>query len=197
MKPIISLLTVATLAFAPLLHGQDEAPVLKDGIQGKKAPKLNVSTWIQLPGDKKFVEIDDYAGKTLILLFFQHECEASQKRALPTYKILSDKYDAEEEVAFLAVQTAFQKLTDNTASKLEVIAEKFKISTPIGHHTKTQAFPGINGDYIVAEDGSPQGGYEPRGTPWWVVITPEGEVEFNGSYLNPTEAQVILDGLTQ
>ena len=74
---LFALLLSTCLPFAA--SGQE----MQKGIQGQKAPPLNVSDWYQLPAGKEKIEITDYEGKIVVLLFFQHWCQASQERELP------------------------------------------------------------------------------------------------------------------
>jgi thiol-disulfide isomerase/thioredoxin len=175
MKSRISLLALTTLLFPLSLSAQSNETGEK-GIQGQKAPLLNVSTWINLPEGKDKVEITDYKGKIVVLMFFQHWCKASQERELPVLQNLAKRYEGNEEIAFIAVQTVFQGFIDNTPDKLPITAEKFELKIPIGHALKTPEFPGVSG------------AYKPGGTPWWVIIDRKGIVEYNGFILNEEEA---------
>jgi len=166
------LLVLAT-ALTPLALGAQE---IQKGIQGEKAPPINITTWYQLPEGKKELELTDYKDKVIVMLFFQHWCKASQERELPVLKNLVERYKGNDEIVFLAIQTAFEGFLDNTPDKLKVTAEKFELDIPFGHNIKAPEFPGISG------------AYKPRGTPWWVIIDREGIVEYNGSILNEEEA---------
>ena len=166
------LLILAT-ALTPLSLTAQE---IQKGIQGAKAPLINISTWYQLPEGKEKLEITDYEGKIIVMLFFQYWCEASQKRELPVLKTLVEKYKGNDEIVFLAIQTAFEGFLDNTPEKLKITADKFGLKIPFGHNIKAPEFPGISGSY------------QPKGTPWWVIIDREGIVEYNGSVLNEEEA---------
>lgn len=152
------------------------AQVAQKGIQGEKAPLINISTWYQLPEGKETIEITDYKGKIVVMLFFQHWCKASQERELPVLKNLVNKYQGNDDIVFLAIQTTFEGFLDNTPDKLQVTAEKFDLKIPFGHNIKAPGFPGISG------------AYKPGGTPWWVIINREGIVEYNGFVLNEEEA---------
>ncbi len=174
-KSRISLLALSALLL-PLSLSAQNSETGEKGIQGQKAPLLNVSTWINLPEGKDKVEITDYKGKIIVLMFFQHWCRASQERELPVLENLAKKYEGNPEIVFLAVQTVFQGFIDNTPDKLPITAEKFHLKIPIGHALKTPDFPGVSGTY------------KPGGTPWWVIIDREGIVEYNGFILNEEEA---------
>lgn len=157
-----------------------EAP---DGIAGKKAPPLALTNWINLPEGQTRLDIPDFKGKYLVMLFFQHWCEASQKEAFPTLQTLIKQFEGEKNVAFLAVQTAFEGYTTNSEDKLKVNSQEFRLKIPMGHSPK------LVGVYSVSL------GYNTGGTPWWVIVTPDGIVEYNGHYLNPEEAEKNLRSL--
>ena len=166
--------------FTPLfLSGQEP----KAGIQGQKAPLLYISTWHQLPEGKELVELTDYKDKIVVMLFFQHWCKSSQEISLPILKNLVSKYEGNDGIVFLAIQTAFEGFLDNTPDKLAVTAEKFGLKIPFGHNIKAPEFPGISGTY------------KPRGTPWWVIVDRQGIVEYNGTILNEEEAIKNFDKL--
>ena len=176
MMKMPHLTTLLALALATSFSVAATAQEIPKGIQGQKAPLLNVSDWYQLPEGKDKVEITDYRGKIVVLLFFQHWCEASQKRELPVLQKLTKHYEGNDGIVFLAVQTAFEGFLDNTPDKLPVTAKNFELTIPIGHYTKVPGFPGVSGSY------------KPGGTPWWVIIDRNGMVEYNGFILNEEEA---------
>jgi len=175
LPPVILALA---LTLAPV-YGQDANT--PKGIQGEAAPLLGVNNWIQLPEGKETLEITDYKGKTVVMLLFQDTCEACHKRAFPTLKMLVDKFGDREELAFLAIQTPFEDFSDNTESKLQPTAEEFGLTIPFGHLAKTPGFRSINVEYKTG------------GTPWWVIVDPDGVVDYNGFYLNPGIAVENLD----
>lgn len=176
---------VLTVTFAPGLNAVGNEQV-QSGIQGLEAPPLGVKSWIQLPEGMETLDISDYKGKTVVMLLFQSTCEACQKRAFPTLKILVDKFGKTEKIAFLAIQTPFEDFSDNTESKIQASAEKFGLKIPFGHLAKTPGFYSVNTAYKTG------------GTPWWVIVNPLGKVDYNGFYLNPEVAvenlEKILNG---
>lgn len=170
--PSAILLAALTLGFAL----PSAAPAQQKGIEGEIAPPLNVPDWYQTPKGKDRVELSDYKGKIVVLLFFQHWCKASQERELPVLKNLVKRYKGNDGIVFLAIQTVFEGYLDNTIDKLPVTAKKFDLDIPIGFIAKVPGFPGISATY------------KPGGTPWWVIIDQSGRVEYNGFLLNEEEA---------
>lgn len=182
MRILSTCLFLALASLLPALHAQ-ESPQQQPqkGIQGEKAPRLGVRRWIQLPEGKESVDVSDYRGKIIVMLLFQHTCEACQKRAFPTFQDLIEDFGDEEDVVFLAIQTPFEDFSDNTMKKLEPTAEKFDLDIPIGHLAKTPGFYSVNAAYKTG------------GTPWWVIVDREGVVEYDGFYLNPEVARENLE----
>ncbi len=182
MRFLPSVFILLTLTFdwfsSPIALG-DEGTM--KGIQGDSAPPLGVQKWIQLPDDKEVIDITDYRGKTVVMLFFQSTCEACHKRAFPTLEMLVEKFGDRDELAFLAIQTPFEDFSDNTETKLQPTADEFGLDIPFGHLAKTPGFYSIN----VA--------YKTGGSPWWVIVNPEGIVDYNGFYLNPEVAVENLE----
>jgi hypothetical protein len=176
-RAIPSLLLAFAATMAPLAsaRAEDAVQTLK-GIEGKEAPLLEVDTWIQTPEGKDRVEITDYPGKIVVLLFFQHWCRASQESELPVLKKLVDHYRGNKGIVFLAVQTTFEGFLENTSDKLAVTAKKFDLDIPFGHSPKLAGLRSVSAVY------------EPAGTPWWVIIDRKGKVEYNGHILNEEEA---------
>ena len=176
-RAIPTLLLAFAAALVPLrsARAEDAIQTLK-GIEGKEAPLLEVDTWIQTPEGKDRVEITDYPGKIVVLLFFQHWCRASQESELPVLKKLVEHYRGNKGIVFLAVQTTFEGFLENTSDKLAVTAKKFDLDIPFGHSPK------------LADLRSVSAVYQPAGTPWWVIIDRKGKVEYNGHILNEEEA---------
>lgn len=156
--------------------GSEERPLpegVKTGIEGKKAPPLGVTDWIQLPdGDDQF-DPRILGGKIVVLFLWQSTCEACEKREFPVLQKLVKEFEGNDEIVFLAIQTPFENFTSNSELRLKPTAEKFGLKIPFGHLAKTKDNYSIN----VA--------YETGGTPWWVVIDKEGIVEFNGYTMDP------------
>ncbi|MAS92710.1 MAG: hypothetical protein CMO55_05880 [Verrucomicrobiales bacterium] len=178
MKQLTLSLIITAVFSSFALHAQDEAP---KGIEGKKAPELYVSKWIQLPEGKEKMDVTDFEDKVLVILFFQFTTEYAHEEALPTLKKLVDKYKGNEDIGFLAIQAVGASRMENTPDKLGVVAEKFELDIPIGHYVSVPEFPGIVGTY------------KPGASPWWVIIDQEGVVEWNGTYLDADSATENLD----
>ncbi|MDF1824064.1 MAG: redoxin domain-containing protein [Verrucomicrobiales bacterium] len=157
----------------------------KKGIEGKEAPPLGVTTWIQLPEGKERLGLPDFKDEVLVILCFQSTCMACEKREFPVLQELIKQFEGTEGVSFLAIQTPFEDFATNSELQLKPIAQKHKLDIPIGHLAKTQDTYSIN----VA--------YETGGTPWWIVIDREGTVVFNDYTMAPDVAAANINKLIE
>jgi thiol-disulfide isomerase/thioredoxin len=179
MKYLTTSLLLAIASLTLPLSAQEP----KSGIEGKEAPPLGVTTWIQLPEGKDRLGIPDFKDKVLVILCFQSTCVACEKREFPVLQQLIKEFEGNEGVAFLAIQTPFEDFASNSELQLKPIAQKHNLDIPIGHLAKTKDTYSIN----VA--------YETGGTPWWIVIDREGKVVFNDFTMAPDVAAANITKL--
>ena len=148
----------------------------KPGIVGKKAADWKVSEWYQLPDNKESLNVDDYEGKFLYLYFFQSWCPGCHKVGFPTLQKVSRAFEGDDNVAFVAIQTTFEGHSVNTADKLEEIAKRYKLKIPFGQSAGSSGTPDIMRKYRTG------------GTPWTVIIDPNGQVVFNDYRIDASKA---------
>lgn len=172
---IAAITVIAGTSFFATAQEEVPAPNIEKGIAGEKAPEFIVEKWIQLPEGKEKLSIADYEGKALIMLFFQYTSAGSMEVAFPRLKELVDHYSGNDKVQFIAVQTAFSNLLDNTSQQLQPTADKFGLKIPFGHYTYTASYPGM---------GGLRGTYKSPHVPWFVVVGPDGEVKYNGTQIS-------------
>ena len=155
------------------------------GIDGREAPEWGVTQWHQLPDGKESLDLSDFEGKTVYLYCFQSWCPGCHSRGFPTLKAVADHYAGDDKVAFVAVQTVFEGFSTNTFAKAKAVAEKFELSIPIGHTAGNQ------------QNHTPElmRNYRTGGTPWTVIIDPDGQVRFNGFHITEEDAVQLIDAL--
>lgn len=153
------------------------------GILGQRAPSLGVKTWFNLPKDKDSVDIGDYGGKVVYLYGFQSWCPGCHKYGFPTLTKLIEHYKSNSEVAFIAVQTAFEGFSTNTPQGARETAQRYKLAIPVGHS-------GSSGERSTVMQR-----YRTGGTPWTVIIDREGTVRYNDFHVDPDEAVALIDRL--
>lgn len=147
---------------------------MKKGIVGDKAPELRVSQWIdgngQVRDPLKLAEIGpDYK----ILFFYQHWCPGCHLHGFPALKRMIDHL-SKRGVGFAVIQTVFEGYETNTADKLAVDQSNHHLHIPFGHDMSmdNELYSATVADYL------------PGGTPWFVIIDPQGVVIFNDFQLD-------------
>lgn len=152
-------------------QGEETEIEVGEGIIDKKAPEFVVDKWFQLPAGKTKASIKDYEGKVLVLLFFQAAGKGNDM-ALPKMKELFTHYKSNDKVKFLAIQTALDRqLNANSPEEGLRVAKENGFTFPIGHYNWSPNFPGMV---------TPAGSYKNTHLPWFVVVSGDGIVKFNG-----------------
>ena len=104
----------------------------------------------------------------------------------PTLKKLTKRFDGNNKVVFLAVQTVFEGYGYNTVEKLRKNQLKYSVKVPMAHAA-----------------GNPENHLPPEimiryrsgGTPWTVIIDPEGWVAFNDFHIEADAAAAYIEKL--
>ena len=172
----------ALLAFVVLgsgAFGQHGPP----GIAGARAPRWEVTQWINLPEGTKTLDIGDFKGRVLYLYGFQSWCPGCHARGFPTLKQLIGDYEEADDVAFVAVQTVFEGFGTNTAGRAWETARRYELDIPVGH------------DGTAGRPSVLMRRYRTGGTPWTVIIDKQGIVRWNGFHLSAARATRLIDGL--
>ena len=114
------------------------------------------------------LQLSDLGDGYKVLYCFQHWCPGCHSRGLPTLKRLVEKLEIRG-FGFAVIQTVFEGSDTNTASKLREEQLRYGLQLPFGHDTPPEGerYPTIMEDYRTA------------GTPWFIVINPDGEVIYN------------------
>jgi thiol-disulfide isomerase/thioredoxin len=171
-------LTAAVQTYRKQLRTQPAGAVV-----GHPAPRWGVTEWTNLPEGTKKLDVDDFAGKVVVLFCFQSWCPGCHSRGFPTLKALVKRFAGDDDVAFVAVQTVFEGFAQNTAEKAWATAKKYKLDIPFGHSGTAKARPAIMKSYRT------------RGTPWMIVIDREGKVRFSDFHIQTDQAIGLIDKL--
>ena len=177
---IVTIFTAAFLLFTISIASDAEN---KFGIKGQAAPAWDATEWLNLSDGKTKLNVEDYKGKVVYLTFFQSMCGACIQHGLPTLKDSIDRFDESEEVAFIAIQTAFERFDKNNLDGAKKTAKEFGLSIPVGHQGSLDKPAPILWSYDAG------------GTPWTVIIDKKGIVRFNNYKISSDQAQVIIDEL--
>jgi hypothetical protein len=104
----------------------------------------------------------------------------------PTLKKLTEKFIGNQAVVFLAVQTVFEGYGYNTKEKLRKNQLKYSVKVPMAHAA------GSPEDHIPPQIMI---NYRSGGTPWTVIIDPEGNVVYNDFHLEAESAAAFIEKL--
>ena len=92
-------------------------------------------------------------------------------------------YEGDDSVAFLTVQTVFEGYAANSFERGKKVLEKFKLDIPMGQDGAPGVRSGIMRDYRT------------RGTPWTIIIGPDGIIRYSTFHITPEKAIELIDGL--
>ncbi len=159
------------------------APQPRLGILGRPAPSLQIDRWYNLPVGKTSINVTDYRGKVLYLYGFQSWCPGCHRHGFPTLAQVIEHYENNDNLAFIAVQTAFEGFSSNTPERAKQTADRYGLIIPVGHSG------------LPRQPSPVMRSYRTGGTPWVVIIDRAGTVRFNDFHLQPDIAVAIIDRL--
>ncbi len=172
-------------AFFLVVLGLPLSSLAEGGIEGKKAPHLDVDEWVLLPkGQKKGPKLEDLKGKVVYLYCFQSWCPGCHSSGFPALEEVLNAYKDDPKVVVLAVQTVFEGFGTNTPEAAKKIARKYKLEgIPMGQS-------GAKG-----KPSKIMRGFRTRGTPWTIIIGSDGVVRFDDFHIKPAAARKLIDKL--
>ncbi len=156
---------------------ENEQPQLeKYGIRQYTAPEIRLDYWIDAQGKPAEFSVVEQRGKWVFLKFFQNWCPGCHRSGFPTLKKFADEFSEHPDVAIAGVQTVFEGFSVNTQSAVRELQLRYDLPIIMGHDAgtkETQHHPltMIN--------------YRTGGTPWLVLIAPDGTVVFNDFHADP------------
>ena len=104
----------------------------------------------------------------------------------PTLQKLTQAFINEDQVKFFAVQTVFEGYDYNSRYKLRKNQLEWDLKIPMAHaagNPQTHEIPEIMRKYRSG------------GTPWKVIINPEGKVIYNQFHIEPSQAMALIEGM--
>jgi len=155
---------------------------METGIVGLPAPQLEHVRWIDENGSERSpLSLAELGRGFRILYFFQHWCAGCHRHGFPTVVTLAEGL-CDKNVGLAVIQTVFERAEVNTFDRLRENQQRYGLRVPFGH-----AVPDS-----VSVDAVPaiMAAYRSGGTPWFVVIAPDGHVVYDGFLL-------AADGLIQ
>lgn len=171
--------SLGSLAYA---QGENESAAVEElakyGIEGYMAPEIELDYWIDGDGKPSEFSIKAAQGKWVFLKFFQNWCPGCHSSGFPTLQAMCDEFYGHEKVEIAAIQTVFEGYSTNTQEKVRELQQRYDIPAVMGHD------PGDEESHIPSITMI---NYRTGGTPWLVLISPEGSVVFNNFHVNKTK----------
>lgn len=157
---------------------------METGIAGLPAPPLENIRWIDENGDERGpLTLAELGQGFKILYFFQDWCAGCHAHGFPTFVRLAEDL-RETSIGLAAIQTVFEGSQVNTFDRLRENQRRYGVRVPFGHAVADLA----SADAVPAVMQA----YRSGGTPWFVVIAPDGHVVYDGFRL---DAKSLVDAL--
>ncbi len=165
-------LSTGTLSAKALAQSEERPP---PGIEGHMAPELDVGYWIDANGEPGSFSMADAKGKWVFLKCFQNWCPGCHKSGFPTLKKFSDRFHDHPDVAIAGIQTVFEGYSTNTQDAVRELQLRYELPITMGHDP---------GNPEKKEYSSTMVNYRTGGTPWLILVNPEGVVVHNAFHVN-------------
>ena len=157
---------IATLAIPKLV----KATANGYGIEGQIAPELDVSQWIDGEGKPGSFALSEHRGKFVMLECWQAWCPGCHSHGFPTLQQVYAAFNDSPYFVAVGVQTTFEGYFTNTPDKMREIQERYDLPIFMGFDA---------GDSDTGKRPTTMTNYRTGGTPWVVLISPEGRVLYN------------------
>ena len=140
--------------------------------QPRPAVELQVEHWIDGEGNSATpLRLADLGQGYKVIYCFQHWCPGCHSYGFPALKRLVETLEGRG-FGFAVIQTAFEGAHTNTPARLKENQMKYGLRIPFGHDHREHARP-------ITMDT-----YRTGGTPWFLVINPEGQLVFSNFRLD-------------
>jgi methionine-R-sulfoxide reductase len=154
------------------------------GITDQLAPPLGITEWRDAAGQPMVgYDLAQMPGQYKLIFCFQDNCPGCHRTGFPTLIKLVEAFRGSRIISFAAIQTVFEEFADNTVDRGFANQTRYALPIPFGH----DAGPDGSGSLLMQR-------YRSGGTPWFILINPEGVVLFNHYHL---DADRLADSLRQ
>lgn len=174
-RSFLSTVSIGSAALAFGVAGKAHAQSTR-GIEGYMAPELVMDYWIDGDGKPSSFSVQKERGKWVFLKCFQNWCPGCHSSGFPTLKAFSDEFFGHPKVAIAGIQTVFEGYSTNTVEAVRELQLRYDLPIVMGHD------PGNQDTHDVP---TTMRNYRTGGTPWLILINPDGVVVYNGFHVNP------------
>lgn len=145
------------------------------GIDGHAAPEIKLDYWIDRSGEPGQFSVVQNRGKWVFLKCFQDWCPGCHSSGFPTLQQFSAAFADHPKVAIAAIQTVFEGFSSNTQEDVRKLQLRYELPITMGHDP---------GDANTHGMPRTMKAYRTGGTPWLILIAPDGRVIFNDYHVN-------------
>jgi thiol-disulfide isomerase/thioredoxin len=171
---LVKTAALGAAAGAGLLAGDARAQQTR-GIEGYKAPEIELDYWIDGDGKPAHFSVMESRGKWVFLKCFQDWCPGCHSSGFPTLQAFAERFHGHPKVAIAAIQTVFEGFSSNTLEDVRKLQLRYDLPVIMGHdpgNPETHERPVTMQAYVTG------------GTPWLILINPEGYVVYNNFHVN-------------
>ncbi len=163
----------ATMALSGGISGNASAQHTR-GIEGQQAPEIKLDYWINADGEPGHFSVKESRGKWVFLKCFQDWCPGCHSSGFPTLQAFSERFADHPKVAIAGIQTVFEGFTSNTVEDVRKLQLRYDLPITMGHDP---------GDPKTHDRPVTMKAYRTGGTPWLILISPEGTVVYNNFHV--------------
>jgi len=160
---------LATGLTSGITHAQTSGGV-RWGIEGHEAEEIELDYWIDADGKPGHFSVIESRGKWVFLKCFQDWCPGCHRSGFPTLQAFAERFHDHPKVAIAAIQTVFEGHQTNTVEDVRKLQLRYELPITMGHDPgdpETDTRPVTMRKYFTG------------GTPWLILINPEGVVVYN------------------
>jgi methionine-R-sulfoxide reductase len=155
------------------------------GILDQLAPDLGVTRWVDPSGQPlASYRLERMPGPYKLVFCFQHACPGCHASGFPTLARVVQRLHGRGIAGFAAVQTVFEEFDDNTFDAMLADQRRYALPIPFGH----DAGEGRAGAGSVLMQR-----YRSGGTPWFILVDPQGVVAFNAFHVDADRLVDVLE----
>jgi len=137
-------------------------------------PELRVPYWIDGKGEVcDPVKLSDLGKGYKVIFCFKASCPGCHSRGFPAMKKMVDNL-RDKDFGFIVIHTAFDDDPFNSQERILEMQKKYALDIPFGHDPKV----GDNYPTFMVD-------YQTRGTPYFIILNPKGELVFSDFNLDP------------
>lgn len=159
------------------------------GIEGRPAPDFSIPLTVDAHGKpSEPLTLASLPTHHKLIYCFQSWCPGCHSSGFPILaKLVEALKDKPQEISFAVVQTVFEGFESNTFEAMLETQRKYGLGIPFAHD------PGQGRE---GEGSVLMRAYRSGGTPWFILIGPDGRVLFNDFRVN-AEALISLVRIEQ